>query len=105
MSTTGLVCATVAGVLVLGVVVFYVLPYLVDRPVHVDGERPSTEILARIARDACHRAPDRPYSVDEARRVFRARINCDADSCGAKHEAFWTLIDAGVLRPAAYVER
>lgn len=42
MSTTGLVCATTAGVLTLGVVVFYVLPYLVDRSVHVDGERPST---------------------------------------------------------------
>ena len=105
MSTTGLVCATVAGVVTLGVVLFYVLPYLIDRPVHVDGERPSTEILARIARDQCHHAPDHPYSIDEARRVFRQRINCDADSCGAKHEAFWTLIDAGVLRPSAHVER
>lgn len=105
MSTTGLVCAAVAGVVTLGVVVFYVLPYLVDRPVHVDGERPSTEILARLARDQCHRAPDYPYSIDEARRVFRQRINCDADSCGAKHEAVWTLIDAGVLRPSTRVER
>ena len=105
MSTTGLVCTTVAGVLTLSVVVFYVLPYLVDRPVHVDGKRPSTEILARITRDTCHRAPDRPYTVSEAHHVFRARINCDADSCGAKHEAVWTLIEAGVLRPAAYVER
>jgi len=105
VSTTGLVCATVTGVVTLGIVVFYVLPYLIDRPVHVDGQRPSTEILARIARDQCHRAPDHPYSVDEARRVFRARINCDADSCGAKHEAFWTLFEAGVLRPGSYVER
>ncbi|WP_157124587.1 hypothetical protein [Nocardia pseudovaccinii] len=105
MSTTGVVCATVAGVVTLGVVVFYVLPHLLDRPVHVDGERPSTEILARIARDQCHRAPDHPYTLCEARCVFRARINCDADSCGAKHEAFWTLVDAGVLRPVAYVER
>ena len=105
MSTTGFVCATVAGVLTLGFVVFYLLPYLVDRPGHVDGERSSTEILARVARDQCHRAPDHPYTVGEARRVFRQRMNCDADSCGAKHEAFWTLIDAGVLRPGADVER
>ncbi|WP_327098224.1 hypothetical protein OIE68_05095 [Nocardia vinacea] len=92
-------------VLTLGVVPFYLLPYLIDRPAHFDGERPSAEILARIARDQCHRAPDHPYSVDEARRVFRQRINCDAGSCGAKHEAFWTLVEAGVLRPGAYVER
>ena len=105
MSNTGLVCATAAGILTLGAVLFYLLPYLIDRPVHVDGERPSTEILARIARDQCHRAPDHPYTVSEARRVFRQRINCDADSCGAKHEAFWTLIGAGVLRPATRIER
>ncbi|WP_330232006.1 hypothetical protein OHA40_05680 [Nocardia sp. NBC_00508] len=105
MSTTQLVCATIAIVLLLGVTLFYVLPYVIDRPGRADGQLPVAEVLARVARDQCHRAPDRPYTVAEAQRVFRRRINCDVNACGAKHDAFWLLVDEGLIVPAREISR
>ncbi|WP_067470386.1 hypothetical protein [Nocardia amamiensis] len=105
VSPTQTVFAGASAVLVLGVVIFYVLPYLIDRPIQGDSSVTTAEILTRVARDRCHRAPEEPYSLADAHRVFRERINCDTDSCGAKYAAYWTLVDHGRIVPSRELAR
>ncbi|GAA5051509.1 hypothetical protein [Nocardia callitridis] len=101
MSELAITIVVVVGSLALLGVVFWLLPWLLDRPVDVPGAVPVDEILKR----GCHAAPEAPYSVEQAHRVMQVRIDCDTATCAAKHAAFWTVVDAGRATPDPRVER
>ncbi|GAA5044572.1 hypothetical protein [Nocardia callitridis] len=101
MGEFGVTVIVVFGTLVLLVTVFWVLPWLLDRPTEVPGAVPVAEILNRT----CHAAPQVPYTVEQAHRVMQVRINCDIATCPDKYAAFWTMVDAGHATPDARVER
>lgn len=90
-----------SAALLVGTLVVYVLPYIGDGGRAPVDAVPAGDILHRVAveHDECHRSPTVPYTVGEAHEVFRDRIDCSADRCGAKRAAYWALVDAGKIRP------
>ncbi|ATL66065.1 hypothetical protein [Nocardia terpenica] len=46
-----------------------------------------------------HEAPDRPLSVNEAHKTMQRHRGCRADGCPRKELAWWTLIEAGMVKP------
>jgi hypothetical protein len=102
---------TIAAVLLLGLFLFVVLPLLIDRDDAVpDGAIPAADILDRVAAqgslrtdswqlEPTHRAPDVPYTPDQAHAEMQRHRGCGTDRCEAKHTAFWALVDAGHAVP------
>ncbi|WP_345499858.1 hypothetical protein [Nocardia callitridis] len=101
MSELEITVIVVVGTLALLATVFWLLPWLVDRPIEVPGAVPVGEILNR----ECHAAPQVPYTVEQAHRVMQVRIHCDIATCPDKNAAFWTMVDSGRATPAVGVER
>ncbi|MEU2031249.1 hypothetical protein [Nocardia amamiensis] len=88
-----IVTAAVVGVLLL---LFWVLPWLID----LGRQRPELDHADEmLERPGPHAAPTRPYLVDEAHWVTQDHIDCDARTCGAKGAALDVLIEAGRMRP------
>lgn len=58
-------------------------------------------IVARFPESpgTCHAPPLRAYTAKEAHTVLRERIACRIETCAAKRAAYWTLADAGEIRP------
>lgn len=46
-----------------------------------------------------HRAPTVSYSPEQAHAAMQHHIACGMSWCGAKHDAYWTLVRAGKIRP------
>jgi hypothetical protein len=102
---------TIAGVLLLGFLLFVVLPWLIDRDDAMpDAAIPAADILDRVAAqgslrtdswqlEPSHRAPTEPYTPEQAHAVMQQHRECGTDRCDAKHAAFWTLVDAGHAVP------
>ncbi|GAA5048035.1 hypothetical protein [Nocardia callitridis] len=101
MSELEITVIVVVGTLALLGVVFWLLPWLLDRPVQVPGAVSVSELLER----ECHSAPKVPYTVEQAHRVMQLRIDCDTATCPAKYAAFWTVVDAGHATPDPRVVR
>ncbi|MGQ4598345.1 hypothetical protein [Nocardia sp. R6R-6] len=80
LSAVLIVVAAVGG---LGIVLFSVLPWILDHA----GSR-------------CHTPPLTRYTIPEARLVMQRLIDCDTATCAAKDAAFRTLIDAKLVTPA-----
>ncbi|WP_329408290.1 hypothetical protein OG563_38745 [Nocardia vinacea] len=85
----------------------YLLPCVADRDDSVpEGALPAAEILDRIAAEGTlcidswqlepsHRAPEVPYTAEQAHAELQRHRECGTNLCAAKYEAFWTLVDAG----------
>jgi hypothetical protein len=89
-----IVAAAVVGMLLL---LFWVLPWLID----IGGQLPEPSPTGETR--ACpdpHAAPRRPYPVDEAHWAMQDHIDCEARSCAAKAAAMDVLIEAGHMTPA-----
>ncbi|WP_406267396.1 hypothetical protein OH799_22255 [Nocardia sp. NBC_00881] len=79
MPTALLIAFTVAG-LVYGTICFF------DQP--VEGV------------EACHFAPDVPYTPEDAHLVWQARISCDTETCADKAAALDVLVAAKLVKPS-----
>ena len=103
---------TIAAVLVLGWLLFAVLPWILDHggDAYPEGAIPAADILERVAMqgslrtdswqlEPSHRAPNVPYTPEQAHAEMRRHCECSTDHCAAKHLAFWTLVDAGHAIP------
>ncbi|MEV6325650.1 hypothetical protein AB0M45_31460 [Nocardia sp. NPDC051787] len=88
-----IVAAAVVGMLLL---LFCVLPWLIDLGSQLAELEHPDELPQRVGP---HAAPRRPYLVDEAHWVTQEHIDCDARTCGAKGAAIDVLIEAGRMRP------
>lgn len=98
-----LVLAVVVAVVGLGALVVVLVPYVRDPYVETPGDRPAANVIERVT-GACHPEPSE-LTIERAHRIFRERKNCDMDRCGAKHAAYWFLVDERRLRPAREVQR
>ncbi|WP_433626090.1 hypothetical protein [Nocardia sp. CA-120079] len=105
-------CVTVAAVLLLGGLLFVLLPWLLDRGGDAvpDGAIPAADILERVAAqgslrtdswelEPSHRAPAEGYTPERAHAEMQRHRECATDLCAAKYAAFWCLVDAGEAVP------
>ncbi|WP_329411948.1 hypothetical protein OG563_06030 [Nocardia vinacea] len=103
---------TVAAVLLLGWLLFVLLPWILDRGGEAlpDGAVRAADLLGRIGDDGSlrtdswelepsHRAPAEGYTPEQAHKEMQRHRECATDRCAAKHSAFWTLVDAGRVTP------
>ncbi|MBC7303273.1 MAG: hypothetical protein H5T78_20285 [Nocardia sp.] len=93
---------TVAVVVVCAASLVVVVIVVVVRRRGTASEGPSVWELQAEMR---HRAPDRPLSVAEARKVDREHRRCDAASCPIKRAALRTKFRAGLMVPTAELHR
>ncbi|MEU0503985.1 hypothetical protein [Nocardia sp. NPDC005998] len=108
---------TIAAVFLLGWLLFFFLPWLIDRDDSVpDGAISAADILERVAAqgslrtdswelEPSHRAPAEPYTPEQAHAEMQRHRKCGTDLCPAKYSAFWTLVDAGRAVPGPGVTR
>ncbi|MFC9874850.1 hypothetical protein [Nocardia salmonicida] len=45
-----------------------------------------------------HSAPEKPFTLDQARRMMQVHRECDRDTCPRKMAAVNVLVGAGVMR-------
>lgn len=91
----------------------YGLPWLIDRDAAIPADAVhSADILDRVAAEGSlrtdswqlepsHRTPTAEYTPEQAHATMQQHRECTTDWCDAKHAAFWTLADAGLLIPDA----
>ncbi|MGK8553616.1 hypothetical protein [Nocardia gipuzkoensis] len=94
LAVVSTVTAAVAGLLIL---LFWVLPWLIDSACQLPDHTGETGDHV-----GTHTAPRRPYLVEEAHWITQDHIDCDVHTCAAKAAAIDVLIDAGHMKPARY---
>ncbi|MEV6429306.1 hypothetical protein [Nocardia sp. NPDC051463] len=84
--------------------------YLLARgPAYPPNAQPVNDILERIAAEgslrmdswdveAAHRAPDKPFTIEEAHREMQCHRKCGVDACARKHSAQAVLVEAGRIK-------
>ncbi|MEU2035150.1 hypothetical protein [Nocardia amamiensis] len=76
------------------------LPRFLDRRERATALTPGRIASSNLDEAICHPAPVVPFTVPQARIVMQKLIRCDAERCDAKAEAFRTLVEAGLVKPA-----
>ncbi|MFI6776339.1 hypothetical protein [Nocardia sp. NPDC050412] len=79
--------------------IFYGLPYILGKDALPEGAVPAAEILDRVAVERIHPAPPEGFTADDAALVLQQHLECSSELCDSKHKAYWTRVDAGLIRP------
>ncbi|MEV4129181.1 hypothetical protein [Nocardia sp. NPDC049707] len=79
--------------------VLYGLPYILGKDTVPEGAVPAAEILDRVTTERIHPAPPQGFTADEAALVLQQHLECSRELCDSKYKAYWTRVDAGLIRP------